>query len=77
MSDANERNTPSFEEAMQQLERIVTEMEQGDLPLAEALSKFEQGIKLARASQAQLKEAEQKVQMLAQDNMTLTDFEPE
>ena len=77
MSDANERNTPSFEEAMQQLERIVTEMEQGDLPLAEALSKFEQGIKLARASQAQLKEAVQKVQMLAQDNMTLTDFEPE
>ncbi|UTP71698.1 exodeoxyribonuclease VII small subunit [Alteromonas sp. LMIT006] len=77
MSDANERNTPSFEEAMQQLERIVTEMEQGDLPLADALSKFEQGIKLARASQAQLKEAEQKVQMLAQDNMTLTDFEPE
>lgn len=77
MPDANERNTPSFEEAMQQLERIVTEMEQGDLPLADALSKFEQGIKLARASQAQLKEAEQKVQMLAQDNMTLTDFEPE
>ncbi|MBE1286724.1 MAG: exodeoxyribonuclease VII small subunit [Alteromonadaceae bacterium] len=77
MSDANERNTPSFEEAMQQLERIVTEMEQGDLPLADALSKFEQGIKLARASQAQLKEAEQKVQILAQDNMTLTDFEPE
>lgn len=77
MSDANARNTPSFEEAMQQLERIVTEMEQGDLPLAEALSKFEQGIKLARASQAQLKKAEQKVQILAQDNMTLTDFEPE
>ncbi len=77
MSDANERNTPNFEEAMQQLERIVTEMEQGDLPLAEALSKFEQGIKLARASQVQLKEAEQKVLMLAQDNMTLTDFEPE
>ena len=77
MSDANERNAPSFEEAMQQLERIVTEMEQGELPLADALSKFEQGIKLARASQAQLKEAEQKVQILAQDNMTLSDFEPE
>ena len=30
MSDANERNTPSFEEAMQQLS-IVTEMEQGEL----------------------------------------------
>ncbi len=77
MSDANERNTPSFEEAMQQLERIVTEMEQGELPLADALSKFEQGIKLARASQAQLKQAEQKVQILTQDNMTLSDFEAE
>ena len=77
MSDANEHNTPSFEEAMQQLECIVTEKEQGEIPLADALSKFEQGIKLARASQAQLKQAEQKVQILTQDNMTLSDFEPE
>ena len=65
----------SFEQAMAQLEQIVQEMEQGELPLADALAKFEQGIKLARASQAQLKQAEQKVQMLAQDNMTLTDFD--
>lgn len=77
MSDATDNQTPSFEQAMQQLEQIVAEMEGGELPLAEALAKFEQGIKLARTSQAQLKEAEQKVQILAQDNMTLTDFDPE
>ena len=77
MSDANHTHAPSFEDAMRALEQIVQEMEQGELPLADALAKFEQGIKLARASQAQLKAAEQKVQMLAQDNMTLTDLPPE
>ncbi|MET1218024.1 MAG: exodeoxyribonuclease VII small subunit [Glaciecola sp.] len=71
MSDAPELN---FEQAMQQLETIVNQMEQGELPLAEALAKFEQGIKLARTSQSMLKNAEQKVQMLAADHMNLEDF---
>ena len=71
MSDSAELN---FEQAMQQLESIVQQMEQGELPLADALAKFEEGIKLARMSQTMLKNAEQKVQILSSDHMNLADF---
>ncbi|MCP3428976.1 exodeoxyribonuclease VII small subunit [Opacimonas viscosa] len=71
MSESAELN---FEQAMQQLESIVQQMEQGELPLADALAKFEEGIKLARTSQTMLKNAEQKVQMLSSDHMNLADF---
>jgi len=72
MSDSAELN---FEQAMQQLESIVQQMEQGELPLADALAKFEEGIKLARTSQTMLKNAEQKVQILSSDHMNLADFQ--
>lgn len=71
MTDSAELN---FEQAMQQLESIVQQMEQGELPLADALAKFEEGIKLARTSQTILKNAEQKVQILSSDHMNLADF---
>ena len=60
--------TPSFEASMQELESIVKQMEQGDLPLEDALKKFERGIQLARQSQQTLKQAEQKVQILMSQN---------
>ena len=46
------------------LEALVEELESGDLPLEEALKKFEEGIKLTRNAQAALKDAEQKVSVL-------------
>ena len=58
----------SFEASMLELEGIVQQMEQGDLPLEEALKKFERGIHLARQSQQTLKQAEQKVQILMSQN---------
>ncbi|MCC2614730.1 exodeoxyribonuclease VII small subunit [Aestuariibacter halophilus] len=59
-------DTPNFESAMQELETIVKQMEMGNLPLEEALSQFERGIQLVRVSQKKLQEAEQKVQVLMQ-----------
>ncbi len=56
--------SPSFEESLTELEAIVTQMENGDLPLNEALEKFERGIRLSRASQQALEQAEQKVKIL-------------
>ncbi|WJG08411.1 exodeoxyribonuclease VII small subunit [Aliiglaciecola sp. LCG003] len=64
MSKAKQTAQPSFEDAMQELEDLVSEMESGDLPLEQALAKFERGVVLARASQKMLKEAEQRVQIL-------------
>ncbi|AUJ70923.1 MULTISPECIES: exodeoxyribonuclease VII small subunit [Pseudoalteromonas] len=54
----------SFEEAMQELEQIVADMENGSLPLDQALKQFERGIKLAKASNQKLQQAEQQVAIL-------------
>jgi exodeoxyribonuclease VII small subunit len=58
----------SFEESMEELEIIVSAMEQGDMPLEEALTKFERGIQLTNNSQQKLKQAEQKVDILLKQN---------
>ena len=69
----------TFEQSMQELESLVSKMEQGDLPLEDALQSFERGIQLARHSQQKLKNAEQKVQLLTNQNgqQTLDVFEPD
>ncbi len=55
-----------FEDALKELEGLVTRMEQGDLPLEESLACFERGIALTRTCQHALKEAEQKIQILVE-----------
>lgn len=57
-----------FENALEQLEELVTAMEEGDISLEESLKAFEKGIKLTRECQAALKNAEQKVQVLINEN---------
>lgn len=62
--DVTTQSPSSFEEALQQLEAIVESMESGNVPLADLLSKFEQGSKLVAQCEARLKEAELKIEML-------------
>ncbi len=59
---------PGFEEQLKELEQIVTRLEQGDVSLEESLKLFEKGVHLARACQAALEEAEQKVQILTRND---------
>ena len=54
----------SFDATLEELETIVQQMEQGELPLEEALKQFERGVQLVRAGQQKLSQAEQKVQIL-------------
>ncbi len=54
----------SFDATLDELETIVQQMEQGELPLEEALKQFERGVQLVRAGQQKLNQAEQKVQIL-------------
>ena len=54
----------NLEKSLADLEALVEELEGGDLPLAQAMKKFEEGIKLTRGCQAALKDAEQKVEIL-------------
>ncbi|MFQ5470425.1 MAG: exodeoxyribonuclease VII small subunit [Gammaproteobacteria bacterium] len=63
-STSSKSESPSFERAMQELESIVEQMEQGDISLDQSLQKFERGIELTRICQKALKDAEQKVQIL-------------
>jgi len=55
---------PEFEQALAELEGLVERLEQGDLPLDEALKHFERGVALTRHCQACLQAAHQKVEIL-------------
>ncbi len=57
----------TFEKSIQDLEQIVKEIEAGDLPLEDALKKFEEGVKLSKFCSAKLDEAEKRVTILLQD----------
>ena len=54
----------TFEENMQEMEKIVQELENGDLSLEDSMSKFEEGIKLSKQCNKILEEAEKKITML-------------
>jgi exodeoxyribonuclease VII small subunit len=56
--------TFDFEQAMAELEAVVARLEQGEVPLEEALKAFERGVALTRACQDALAAAEQKVEIL-------------
>ncbi len=59
--------TGSFEDSILRLERIVAQLQSGDLPLDHALKLFEEGVGLSRQCQAQLEVAERKVELLLRE----------
>jgi exodeoxyribonuclease VII small subunit len=74
-------STPqNFETSLEELERIVRELERGDLPLEKSLELFEQGVKLSRACQERLNEAERRIEILTRDSQgraTISAFDSE
>ena len=70
----------TFESSLEELEQIVRELEQGDLPLERSLELFEQGVKLSRECQDRLNQAERRIEILMRDNQgrpSVRPFEPE
>ena len=65
---AKKTSMPNFEAALAELEQLVEKMESGNQTLEEALKSFQRGIELTRACQEGLKEAEQRVEKLVQQN---------
>lgn len=57
-----------FETTLKELNTLVEDMERGGLSLEESLKNFERGIQLTRTCQEVLKTAEQKVQLLIEEN---------
>ncbi len=71
-----------FEALLEKLEKIVQRLEEGDLPLDESLSSFEEGMSIAKLCETRLNEAQKKIEILmkARDGSakkTPTDFEVE
>lgn len=62
-----EKNPPSIEQAMERLEKLVGEMESGQLPLDKLIAGYEEGVKLVRLCQEKLDAAEQRIQIITRN----------
>ncbi len=58
---------PDFEKSLAELESLIARLERGDLPLADSLALFEQGIALTRRCHTHLADARQRVEILLKD----------
>jgi exodeoxyribonuclease VII small subunit len=69
----------NFEAALEELNHLVAEMEQGGLSVEKSLQYFEKGVRLTKQCQKELQEAEQKVQVLLEKNgdLSLNPYLPE
>jgi exodeoxyribonuclease VII small subunit len=61
---ARERAMASFEDQLAELEKVVEQLEHGDLPLEESVRLFERGVKLSSGCKSQLQKAESRIQVL-------------
>ena len=57
----------TFESSLGELEKIVRQLEDGDLSLEESLKLFEDGVKLSRECQERLNQAERRIEVLLKD----------
>jgi len=67
------KSTSSIESKLNDLEKILEELESGNLELDESLKKFEKGIKISRECQKTLEEAELKIKVLMGDELEDSD----
>jgi exodeoxyribonuclease VII small subunit len=73
MSDETSVTIADFEKSLNELETLVRDLEQGDMPLEKSLAAFERGVRLTRNCQQALRQAEQRVEQLVEtDDGTLT-----
>ena len=71
------KKAPDLEKSLTQLEEIVQELEEGDIPLEQALKQFEKGVKLSRDCQTALRAAEQRVKILLEGELKDLETAPE
>lgn len=53
-----------FEESLKQLEKIIKDLEKGDLPLEDSLKKYEEGVRLSQQLSKKLEQAQKRVEVL-------------
>jgi len=67
----------SFEEKLEALEKIVKDLESGDVNLDDAIKKYSEAMKLAKECNDKIKNAEKLVSKVLKENDTLEDFKVE
>ena len=72
---SKQENNKDFESSLKKLEKIVSDLENGDLPLEESIKTFEEGVKLTKHCQNLLSKAELKIQKLVESKDGSIDFE--
>jgi exodeoxyribonuclease VII small subunit len=68
MSDQLPWESWPFEKAMERLEEVVRSLENGDVPLEEAIHLFDEGMKIAYVCNKKLERAEKQIEMLVEEN---------
>lgn len=74
MADSKKKSI-DVEKSMAELEKIVEQLETGELTLDKSLKQFEKGVRISRECQSALSDAEQKVQLLLDSE--LSEIDPE
>ena len=67
----------SFEENLKELEEIVAKLEKGDVPLDSAIEEFKKAMDLVQACDDKLKDAEDTIAKIVNDNGEIVDFDVE
>jgi exodeoxyribonuclease VII small subunit len=65
-----------FEDTLKKLEKIVEDLEKGDLPLDEALKKYQEGIELSRSCSQKLENARKKIDLLVKNKKGEFELKP-
>lgn len=74
---AKEEKELSFEESLNNLEKIVKKLETGEVPLDDAINEFNKAMKLAKSCDDKLKSAEEAITKLVSDTGEIKDFKIE
>lgn len=77
--DAAKKRKVSFEDALENLENLISHLETGEVTLSDLLEKFEEGNKLLKVCSTRLKEAELKIELLKKEkgDLELENFDPD
>ncbi|MBL41004.1 MAG: exodeoxyribonuclease VII small subunit [Chloroflexi bacterium] len=78
MTDKSKESNLDFEKSLEKLEKIVDELENGDLSLEKSIKTFEEGVKITKHCQSLLNKAELKIQKLLEKDdgsLTLEEFD--
>ncbi|MBB6284600.1 MULTISPECIES: exodeoxyribonuclease VII small subunit [Geobacillus] len=73
----SEEKEMTFEEAMKQLEAIVEKLEEGNVPLEDAIAFFQEGMRLSKLCHDKLQQVEKQLEYMLREDGELVPFSPE